>query len=125
MAKKSTLQIPCDTILYDRIEKYKEGKRSIASMAQAGRELIEFALMIKERTDGDDSRTNRELMEEALLQLYKNEEAMKRLHLHSFEDGKVFSSGQVELVRDEIKLYDAKGTQKFDAYMAREKGAKK
>ena len=125
MTKKNSLQISCDTILYERIEKYKEGKSSIASMAHAGRELIEFALMIKERTDGDDSRTNRELMEEILLKQYTNEELIKKTYLTCYQDGQSFPLGLIEMVREQISGSKNNGVIAYEAYMAREKRTKK
>lgn len=125
MSKKTPLQIPCDTILFGRIKKYKEANNSISSMAHAGRELIEFALMIKERTDDDDSRSNRELMEEILRKQFTNEELIKKSYATVYQDGQSFPLGLIELIREQISGSKNKGDTAFEEYMAREDGAKK
>lgn len=124
MAKTNTLQVPCDPLLYERVEKYKKGNRSIGSMAQAGRELIEFALMIKEGSD-DNSRTNRELLEAILLKQYTNEELIKKTYLTCYQDGQSFPLGLIEMVKEQISGSKNNGDIAFNAYMAKEDGTQK
>lgn len=123
MARNPIIQVTCPPSLYQRLETYKN-KTPHASMSDVGRELLEFALLIKERTDDSEARTNRELMEEILLKLCVNEEMLKNNYAHVFQDGKSWNSTLVEMMKEDVSRANLKGRSSFEFFMNKEDAEK-
>lgn len=94
-------------------------------MSDIGRELLDFALLIKERSEEADSRTNRELMEQMLLKQYENEQLIKKIYSFAWEDGKQFTSMMAEIMREDVGNASRKGQDLFEAYMNKEDASDK
>lgn len=116
MARSPIIQITLTPTLLKKIEAYRE-KISAPFLADAGRDLIEFALLIKEKSEDDDSRTNRELMEEILLKQYRNEQLNKQVFMHSWDEDKVFNSTKIEMVKEKITNSNNFAQVDFDTFM--------
>jgi hypothetical protein len=120
MARNPIIHIPTPLSLNKRLEDYKN-KTGASTMAEVGRELLEFALLIKERAgQDDDSRTNRELMEQILLNQYSNEQLMKKTYAFVWDDNKKFNSTMVEMMKDDLATLQLKGQAGFEAFMNKE-----
>ncbi|GEK15887.1 hypothetical protein [Aliivibrio fischeri] len=120
MARNPIIHIPTPLSLNKRLEDYKK-KTGASTMAEVGRELLEFALLIKERAgQDDDSRTNRELMEQILLNQYCNEQLMKKTYAFVWDDNKKFNSTMVEMMKDDLATLQLKGQAGFEAFMNKE-----
>ncbi len=119
MARSPIVHVPVSVSLYKRLENYKN-KTESSTMAEVGRELLEFALLIKERADESDARTNRELMEEILLKLCVNEEMLKNNYAHVFQDGKSWNSTLVEMMKEDVSRANLKGKNSFELFMNKE-----
>ena len=120
MARNPVIQISSSPSLYSQVEAY-QNKIGASSLADAGRELLEFALLIKERAgQDDDSRTNRELMEQILLKQYSNEQLMKKTYAFVWDDNKKFNSTMVEMMKDDLATLQLKGQAGFEAFMNKE-----
>ena len=120
MARNPIIHIPTPLSLNKRLEDYKN-KIGASTMAEVGRELLEFALLIKERAgQDDDSRTNRELMEQILLKQYSNEQLMKKTYAFVWDDNKKFNSTMVEMMKDDLATLQLKGQAGFEAFMNKE-----
>lgn len=98
MAKSRVVQVPCADGLYKRLEAERL-KSDDKTLAEVGRELWEFALMIKERSEASDARTNRELLEEILLTGKENQEILKQTYLNAFDSSKSTNAQIVEQVK--------------------------
>lgn len=116
MARKTVIQIPTPPSLYTKIETYKIKTGSI-SMADSCRELLEFALLIKEKSEDNDSRTNRELMEEILLLQHCNLQLNKQLYMNTWDENKKFSSVIVDVMKRNVARLNEKAQVAFDAFM--------
>lgn len=124
MARNPIIQVTCPPSLYTRLENYRN-KTPHASMSDIGRELLDFALLIKERSEEADSRTNRELMEQMLLKQYENEQLIKKIYSFAWEDGKQFTSMMAEIMREDVGNASRKGQDLFEAYMNKEDASDK
>jgi hypothetical protein len=119
MARNPILQIPCSISLHEKVENYKN-QNSHTSTAEAGRELIEFALAIKERTQNDDSRTTRELLEEILAKEYQNETTLNRVYMHVFDLNKTNEPSHVAKVKNNLKGYKEIAINRLQKFLNRE-----
>ncbi|MBE8574123.1 hypothetical protein [Vibrio sp. OPT18] len=124
MARNPVVHIPISKSVHQRMENYKN-KIEASTMAEVGRELLEFALLIKERSEEADSRTNRELMEEILLKLCVNEELAKNNYTHVWQDGKSWNSTMVDMMKEDVSRANHKGLVKFESFMNKEEGSDK
>ena len=120
MARNPIIHIPTPLSLNKRLEDYKN-KIGASTMAEVGRELLEFALLIKERAgQDDDSRTNRELMEQILLKQYSNEQLIKKVYMNTWDENKTFNSTMVEMMKENVANSNGKAQAGFEAFMNKE-----
>ena len=120
MARNPVIQISSSPSLYNQVEAY-QNKIGASSLADAGRELLEFALLIKERTsEDDDSRTNRELMEQILLKQYSNEQLIKKVYMNTWDENKTFNSTMVEIMKENVANSNGNAQAGFAAFMNKE-----
>ncbi|MGR6831115.1 hypothetical protein [Aliivibrio wodanis] len=120
MARNPIIHIPTPLSLNKRLEDYKN-KTGASTMAEVGRELLEFALLIKERAgQDDDSRTNRELMEQILLKQYSNEQLIKKVYMNTWDENKTFNSTMVEMMKENVANSNGKAQAGFEAFMNKE-----
>lgn len=105
----------CDDNLYKRLEAEKERTRA-SSLSDTGRELLDFALTIRERANSDSSRTVKEILEEILMKEYQNETTINQIFLQVLDLENKVSSSKVDIVKSKLKSHkeDAKvRTDKF------------
>ena len=119
MARNPRIQLPFSESFYKRIENYKR-ENEFDSITDAARDLIEFALAIKERTANDDSRTTRELMEEMLAKEYQNEATLNQLYLYIYDKDKQFEQGFVDITIAKLKGLKEKSFIKLQKFLNRE-----
>ncbi|KJF97442.1 hypothetical protein [Photobacterium leiognathi] len=119
MARNPRIQVPFSDALYQRIENYKIAN-GVATITDAARELIEFALVIKERTLNDDSRTTRELLEELLAKEYQNETTINQIYLHTVDLNKKIEYSQIVFTKEKLKSFKQKAMEKRDRFLNRE-----
>ena len=120
MARNPIIHIPTPLSLNKRLEDYKN-KIGASTMAEVGRELLEFALLIKERAgQDDDSRTNRELMAQILLKQYSNEQLIKKVYMNTWDENKTFNSTMVEMMKENVANSNGKAQAGFEAFMNKE-----
>ncbi|GIU52298.1 hypothetical protein TUM4438_44660 [Shewanella sairae] len=116
MAKNRVVQVPCADGLYKRLEAERL-KSDDKTLAEVGRELWEFALMIKERSEASDARTNRELLEEILLTGKENQEILKQTYLNSFDSSKSTNTQVIEQVRNGTAKSKERAKEQVEEYM--------
>ncbi|MGL4666825.1 MAG: hypothetical protein ACRCWR_02715 [Saezia sp.] len=122
MAKTTKIQIPCDQQLYASLEQEKE-KTGSSSLAHTCRQLLEFALMIKARSEASEAKTNRELLEEILLSCRENEEILKQTYLNVFDVSKSSNQDVLSTVQAKVVKLKERGKVQFDVFMETEKKA--
>ena len=112
------IQIPCTTSFYKRVEQY-QADNNLSSIAEAGRELIEFALIIKERADKNTGRSNRELLEEMLAKEYQNESTLNQIYMQVSDIDKKFDLTTIERFKENLKGFKERSLAKFDNFMSK------
>ncbi|HIF9126657.1 TPA: hypothetical protein ACX6QF_003947 [Photobacterium damselae] len=118
MASNPVLRFVGTETLETRIEKY-QAAGSFKNKSEALRDLVEFALNIKERVADNDSRTTREMLEELLIKEYQNEKTINQLYLFLLEPNKQFSSEHVNTARDNLKSHKENAIDRVEKYLAR------
>lgn len=116
MARTPRLQIPITDSLYKELENYKL-ENNEQSIPMAAKNLIEFALLIKNRSKESAGRTTRELLEEILLKEYQNEKTINQLYLFHLDPSKSFSSDHIERVRVNLKSHKESAVEKVEHYL--------
>ncbi|GEK15899.1 hypothetical protein [Aliivibrio fischeri] len=120
MARNPVIQVSSSPQLYSRIETY-QNKMGASSLADACRDLLEFALLIKEQAESNnEARTNRELMEQILLKQYSNEQLIKKVYMNTWDENKTFTSTMVDMMKENVANANGKAQLGFEAFMNKE-----
>ena len=104
MANKNRVQVMCDDALYKRLEAEKE-RTQASSISDVGRELWNFALIIRERANENKSRTVKEMLEEILMKEYQNETTINQIFLQVLEPNNNIDPSKIDIVKSKLKSY--------------------
>lgn len=118
MASNPVLRFVGTEALEARIEKY-QASGSFKNKSEALRDLVEFALSIKERVTDNDSRTTREMLEELLVKEYQNEKTINQLYLFLLEPERQFTPEKVNIVRENLKSHKQNAIERVEKYLLR------
>lgn len=118
MASNPVLRFVGTDALEKRIEKY-QASGPFKNKSEALRDLVEFALNIKERVADNDSRTTREMLEELLVKEYQNEKTINQLYLFLLEPNKQFSSEHINKVKENLKSHKENAISRVEKYLDR------
>ena len=83
MASNPVLRFVANQELKLRVDKYQVSE-GLANQSEALRSLVEFALLIKERTKENQDKTTREILEEILANQYQLEKMNKQMYLATY-----------------------------------------
>ncbi|WP_340642484.1 hypothetical protein [Photobacterium damselae] len=84
MARNPRIQLPFSEQLYSRLESYQKNNQ-FSTLTDATKDLIEFALSIKERMNDSSTRSTREILEEILATQYTQEKLTKQMYMAAFD----------------------------------------
>ncbi|HIF9334043.1 TPA: hypothetical protein ACX6RM_002303 [Photobacterium damselae] len=84
MARNPRIQLPFSDQLYSRLENYQKNNQ-FSTLTDATKDLIEFALSIKERMNDSSTRSTREILEEILATQYTQEKLTKQMYMAAFD----------------------------------------
>ncbi len=116
MASKNRIQVMCDDNLYKRLKAEKERTKA-SSLSDTGRELLDFALTIRERANDDKSRTVKEILEEILMKEYQNETTINQIFLQVLDLDNKVSSSKVDMVKAKLKNHKEEAKIRTDKFM--------
>ncbi|HIF9205222.1 TPA: hypothetical protein ACX6S1_002345 [Photobacterium damselae] len=116
MARNPRVQLSLTEKQHSRIETYQR-KNEFSSLTDAAKDLIEFALTIKERAADSSLKTTREIMEEILATQYQQEKLTKQMYMATFNPDLRVAKENVAIVNAKFHQFDEESRERSSVFI--------
>ncbi|MGR5187333.1 hypothetical protein, partial [Photobacterium damselae] len=117
MARNPRIQLPFTEQLYSRLESYQKHNQ-FSTLTDATKDLIEFALAIKERMNDSSSKSTREILEEVLAVQYLQEKLSKQMYMAAFDPTIRVQRETADIVNEKFNKFSEEAKEKSNKFIS-------